>query len=444
MKHLSRVVWSEGMYLGPHQFQAQNRYFEDSLQFATSTLRFQPYGLTGVALDADALRNGTVSVLHARGLFSDGLAFHIPECDSAPPPRAIGEAFPPTREAVTILLAIPARDPRKANVSLSNGLDARFVAETRPIEDETTGGDERQVRLARKNVRLLLDSEPREGFETLPLARVVRDGAGHFTYDPRYVPPCVQISASERLMLLVRQLIEILGEKSARLALGSAKPGDYSPREIANFWLLHAVNTGLAALRHLWTAKRGHPEELFLELSRLAGALCTFGLQSHPNDLPTYDHERLGECFDALEQHIRTHLEIVVPTNCVTIPLEPVADYFWEGEVSDTRCLGRARWILGVQSSVGEAELITRTPQLVKICSSKFIGELVKRAMAGLTLTHLPAPPPAVPLRVEAQYFGIAKAGPFWDHIVQTRRVGIYVPGELPSPQLELLVVLDS
>jgi type VI secretion system protein ImpJ len=64
--------------------------------------------------------------------------------------------------------------------------------------------------------------------------------------------------------------------------------------------------------------------------------------------------------------------------------------------------------------------------------------------MAGLTLTHLPAPPPAVPVRVEAQYFGIAKAGPFWDHIVQTRRVGIYVPGELPAPQLELLVVLDS
>ena len=29
MKHLSRLVWSEGMYLGPHHFQAQSRYFED-------------------------------------------------------------------------------------------------------------------------------------------------------------------------------------------------------------------------------------------------------------------------------------------------------------------------------------------------------------------------------------------------------------------------------
>jgi type VI secretion system protein ImpJ len=30
MKYLSRVVWPEDMYLGPHHFQAQSRYFEDS------------------------------------------------------------------------------------------------------------------------------------------------------------------------------------------------------------------------------------------------------------------------------------------------------------------------------------------------------------------------------------------------------------------------------
>src|SRR5579875_3347737 len=32
MRNLSRVVWSEGMYIAPHHFQAQNRYFEDSVQ----------------------------------------------------------------------------------------------------------------------------------------------------------------------------------------------------------------------------------------------------------------------------------------------------------------------------------------------------------------------------------------------------------------------------
>ena len=88
--------------------------------------------------------------------------------------------------------------------------------------------------------------------------------------------------------------------------------------------------------------------------------------------------------------------------------------------------------------------MIARTPQLVKVCSSQFVAELVKRALPGCALTHLPVPPPAISARVDTQYFGVSKSGPCWDHILQTRRVGIYVPGELPEPELELLVVLES
>ena len=54
------------MHLGPHHFQAQSRYFEDSIHFATSSLWFAPFGLVGLELDTDALRNGTVSIVNAR------------------------------------------------------------------------------------------------------------------------------------------------------------------------------------------------------------------------------------------------------------------------------------------------------------------------------------------------------------------------------------------
>jgi type VI secretion system protein ImpJ len=434
------------MYLGPHQFQMQGRYFEDSIHFATSSLWFQSFGLTGCTLDHEALRNGTVSIVHARGILPDGMPFHMPDCDSLPAARSVAGVFPPTSDSVTVSLGIPQRRPQGPNCAIENGLeDARYFAEMRSVQDENTGRDERPVRIGRKNLRLFFDIEPADGHVLLPFARVKRDGSGHFIYDPEFVPPCLQISASEHLMLMLRRLIEILEAKSASLSRSSAAAGagEFSSREIANFWLVHAVNSALAPLRHLWISKRGHPEELFLELSRLAGALCTFALDSHPGTLAAYDHMHLGECFRALDRHIREHLEIIVPTNCITIPLKKVADCFYEGDVADTRCFGRARWVFGIHSEVGEAELIVRTPQLVKVCSARFVGELVRRAMAGLALTHLPVPPPAISARVEAQYFGISKDGPFWDHIVQTKRVGIYVPADLPGAELELLVVLD-
>ncbi len=439
------------MYLGPHHFQAQSRYFEDSIQFATGSLWFSSYGLAGLELDAEALQNGTVSVLHARGIFPDGLPFNLPESDTLPDPRAVADVFPPTADGMVVMLAIPPRKPNGFNCSLDangHGPDARYVAETRTLHDENTGGDERPVRLGRKNLRLVFDVEPVNDLLTLPLARVVRDGSGHFAYDPAFVPPVLQISSSQRLMTMTRRIIEILNEKSDTIGRrgsgGSSGMTEFSTREIANFWLLHAVNSALPPLQHMLVAKRGHPEELFVEMSRLAGALCTFALESHPRDLPLYDHANLTDCFDKLERHIRLHLETIVPTNCISIPLKPAGDYFYEGEVTDTRCLGRSRWVFAIRARMGEADLMAKTPALIKICTPPFVRELVKRALPGLTLTHQPVPPNAISVRTETEYFGISRSGPCWDHISKTRQIGVYVPGEFPSPEVEILVVLDN
>ncbi|MGH9791868.1 MAG: type VI secretion system baseplate subunit TssK [Candidatus Acidiferrales bacterium] len=460
MKNLSRVVWSEGMYLGPHHFQAQNRYFEDLINFTCGSMWYEPYGLVGCALDAEALRNGSISVAHARGVFPDGLAFHMPESDKLPEPKPMGDLFPPTREFVKVFLALPPRVPDGANCTIPaaegagvlapklNGAGTRYVAESRFLYDENTGRDEKQVQMGRKSIRLMVETEDTAGLTTLAIARVMRDGAGHFVYDPSFIPPLLQINASERLMMYGRRLVEILDEKAATFFRGRSGGmkfhAGFSSQEIAGFWFLHTVNSSLSTLRHLLMSKRGHPEELYMEMARLGGALCTFGLDSHPRTLPLYDHENLDLCFQALDEHLRKHLEVVVPTNCVSIPLTEVGRHTFQGEVRDQRCLGSSRWIVAVKSDLGEIDVISRAPRLVKLCSAKFLPELVKTALPGLILTHLPVPPSAIAPKVDYQYFGVNRAGSCWEHIVETRRVGFHVPAELPNASLEPLVVLDS
>jgi type VI secretion system protein ImpJ len=160
--------------------------------------------------------------------------------------------------------------------------------------------------------------------------------------------------------------------------------------------------------------------------------------------VPLYNHAQLDRTFEALDDHIRRHLEMVVPTNCVSIALRKTADYFYEGDVADTRCLGASRWVLAIRSPIGEVELISRTPQLVKLCSKLFVPELVKRALPGMPLAHLPVPPSAISARLDTQYFAVNRGGPCHEHINQTRQVGLYVPGEIPNPELELLVILEN
>ncbi len=448
MKQLSRVVWSEGMHLAPHHFQAQARYFEDTVHFATSALWFAGYGFAGCELDAEALKNGTVSLLHARGLFSDGLAFDMPQCDPLPAARNIADLFSPVSDRLNVFLSIPARRPGAAVVS-SNAEDraARFIAEPRTLHDENTGLDEKKVDLGRKNIALHLENELNDGWVSLPLARVMRDGTGHFMYDPEFIPPCLRLTASAWLQQVLRRLMEIMVEKSQSLA-PSAGAGElassFSQQELVGFWFRHCLNSSLAALRNLCYVKQGHPEEIYVELCRLAGALSTFALEARPGDLPLYDHDHLDRCLGELDAQIRFLLETVIPTNCVTIPLARSRNYFYAGEIRDTRVLGPSRWVFSIRCAIGEADLIRWTPQLVKICSEEFVPKLVQRALPGLTLTHMPAPPSAVSPRVEHQYFSISKQGPCWDHMVKTRRIGVYAPGELPEPEIGLHVILGA
>ncbi len=450
MKYLSRVVWSEGMYLGPHHFQAQNRYFEDSIRFATSALWFEAYGLVGCLLDPEALYNGTLSLIHARGVFPDGMTFHMPDSDEAPATRRIADLFPPAKDSLLVLLAVPARKPEGLNTSLSGVEDpnARFRSETVVLFDETTGRDEKPVTLGLKNIRLILESEASPELTSLPIARVLRDGAGHFIFDPDFIPPCLQISASDRLMQLSQRLVEVLEDKSSSFSRSNQANkrswAEFSTSDIANFWLLHTVNSALAPIRHQLLTRRGHPEELYSEMLRLAGALCTFALEGHPSDLPLYDHRNLGECFGKLDTHIRSHLETIAPSLFLTIPLIKRADYFYEATVTDTRCFGNSQWIFAISSSAGEVEVVSRTPRVIKLCSKSFVPELVKRALPGLDLIHLPVPPSSIPKKINYHYFSVNKSGPCWDHLLKTRVVGLYVPGDLPNPEVELFVVTEA
>ncbi len=450
-RRLSKVVWSEGMYLGPQHFQAQRQCYEDLIHFCSTSLWFEPYGLTGFTLDPESLRNGVVALSHARGIFPDGLIFHMTESDALPATRQIGDALPPTQESLQVMLGVPLLRPAGANCTLSPEdaiLTTRYVAEDQTLYDENTGENPRAVSLGRKNIRFVFGNEPTDGLSVLPLARIVRDATGSYIYDPAYIPPILLASASERLMMILHRLIEILDEKSASLSItrrGASKfQAGFSSGEVAGFWFVHTINSTLTVLRHLYKSERGHPEQVFSEMARLAGALCTFGMESHPQQLPLYDHQNLTQCFRLLDEHIRTHLELVVPTNCIRIPLQSTGRYSYEGEITDQRCLDRARWVLALNSNVGETELIAKAPRHVKLSSSGLLPELVKTALPGLGLTHLPMPPSAIAPKIDFQYFGVSRNGPVWEHIVQTRKVGVHVPGEFPNPELELLIVLES
>jgi type VI secretion system protein ImpJ len=388
-------------------------------------------------------------VLHASGVFPDGLAFELPNSDPPPEARNLQEVFPSTDAVLPLYLAVPGRRDNGFDCDLNTvASHTRYARMQRTLRDETNGIDEREIELGQKNIQIVTEAELTPDTQSIPFARVLRDGRGHLIYDEEFIPTCLRASASEQLMLLVKRLIETIGEKSATIARSARRHGRFeagsSALDVANYWFLHALHNAIPPLQHLSATKHAHPEELFIELSRLAGALCTFAVDSDPRTLPAYNHRDPGPAFRALDAHIKRHLEIVVPSNTITLNFHPSEPYIHEADVVDERCLRHARWVLGVRSSLGESDLLKLVPRLVKVCSSRFVPELVKRALPGMTLTHLPVPPTAIRAEVDMQYFVVETSGPCWEHILQTRKVGVYIPGEISQPEFDLTVIVEA
>ncbi|WP_310568704.1 type VI secretion system baseplate subunit TssK [Gemmatimonas sp.] len=460
-----RVVWEDGMHLAPQHFQAQRRYQEDQSSRTLDLLFPFAYGLSAVALDADALQNGTLALVHARGVLPDGTVFHTPDADPSPPPSALAERFSPTRDAHVVYLALPRWRTDAANVDHldeevgarepfdANATPLRFQAVEEMVIDESTGADPLRVRFAARNLRLLLDDERTDDFVSMPIGRIRRDGRGQFQVDGDFIPPVLQLAACDALLELTRRTVSLLEAKGSALSatMSSAPSGAaggaaaYVGNELATRWLLHAVRSADAPLRHLLLTRRAHPERLFLELSRLAGALSTFAMGAQFRDLPTYDHDHLTDVFAALELQLRAHLDVVISARAIVVPLAASTDVLHVATLSDARCFEPGtRWFLGVRADVGRAELVDRVQRLTKTCASKFVLELVRRAFNGLTTEHIPTPPAGLAPKPDLTYFELTLAGPCALSITDSREIGVYVPDALPGAYLEVAILLPS
>ena len=449
MRQMQKVLWSKGVLLTPQHLQLQDRFHEDSLSFLLSSLAFLPWGLSRVDFDRDALSGGSFVLASAAGIFPDGLAFDVPAADAAPPPKPIEDKWHPDQRSMLVYLAIPEDRPGGHNVGTgSASRAARYVAEVVMRRDENSGLAEKPIQVARKNLRLLVEGEALEGHITLPVARVIRTAAGTFELDAAYVPPLINISASEHLMGIARRLIELLSARSSSLSSSrrqrSRGLADFGIADVANFWLLYTVNTHLPGIRHVFETRQGHPAELFAAMLALGGALTTFSTSIHPRNLPEYDHANLSECFDKLDVMLRELLETVVPANHVSLPLRRTEPSVYATAIDQDRYLSATRMYLAVAADAKPEEIARRVPQLVKVSSADQIDRLIKRALPGLSLTHAPNPPSALPVRLDYQYFALETAGADWDAIRMARNLAVYAPSDLPNPRLELIILFPA
>lgn len=449
---IDRPLWAAGALLSPQQFQQQARWEAWTNECLAQLSLVHPWGVQALAFDLDALRLGKLKATQVRVRMPDGTLIDTDHADRLPPALELSRLLPDGAQSATLLLALPLEQANGNNCVLDGARadrPTRYRQDWRQVQD--IYGDEAQsIGVLEHQLSLRLDSDENGDYLTCPVARLARDGQGAWTLDLDYVPPLLSFAAHPGLLVQLDNLLTQLSAKRQRLMgmrrESNQRMADFAVADVSLFWLLNALNTYQPVLADLKAHPARHPEQVYLDLVKLAGSLLTFSLEHDIDKIPAYRHEHLAAVFPPLMSTISTLLEASLPSRVIALALEESGANRWQVTLNDARLREHdgADFYLSVRCRMPAAQLQIQFPRLCKVGSPDDVDRLVNAALDGIPLQPLSHVPAAIPLRLENQYFALDLSHATGRAMLAEGVCAFYVPGTLADVKLELFAVLRA
>lgn len=448
---IDRPLWTSGTLLSAQQFQQQARWEAWANEQLASLALAHPWGVKAVEFDTHALRLGKLKATRLSVRMPDGSPLDSQRVDRLPPGLELSRLRSEDARQMLVLLALPLEQANGNNCLMEEGpadRPTRYRQDWRPVQDLYT--DEVQsIAVLEHMLTLRLDNDDNGDYLTCPIARLVREGQGNWSLDPEYVPPLLSFSAHPGLLAQLDNLLTQLSAKRQRLMgmrrESNQRMADFAVADVSVFWLLNALNTYQPVLADLKAYPQRHPEQVYLELAKLAGSLLTFSLEHDIDKIPAYRHEQLETVFPPLMRCISTLLEASLPSRVIALALENSANR-WQVKLNDARLREPegADFYLSVRCRLPAAQLQDQFPRLCKVGAPADVDELINAALDGVPLKPLSQVPAAIPLRLENQYFALDLGHPKGQAMLAEGTFACYVPSTLEQVQLELFAVLRT
>lgn len=442
----AKLLWSEGLAIGPQQFQQLDRYHEARLQRLVSLINPHLWGVHAVTWNVDALANKSLRANSMSLVFQDGEIYESPLSDALPGAIDLSK-LPSDEHSFTFYAALPAIQAHGGNVS---SVGARYVQadiETPDLYSEAVSID---VAFLKKRVYLLSQLDPLHDYLAIPLVRLHRNGNGSFDIDTSFIPPGLTISAAPALQKMLDALIERMGAKIEALYSRHRQPGkntvEFHGGDASSFWMLNTLSTAGAALSHCASYRGHHPVHLFEKMMALAGGLMTFSRKYTLSDLPLYRHEDLAPGFGKLDYIIRDLIDTVLLSRYFPIALscDVQKNTHYHGMLDAKRIDRQTELCLAVNADMPALELVAAVPLQFKISSPDSIELLLARALPGVELRHMAQVPAEVPVRPNTYYFSIENKGSIYEAMIKAQAISIYVPSGIKGLKLELFGISSA
>lgn len=441
-----KILWGEGLFLRPQHFQAQDTRTAENTRKALLTANPHAWGFKTIELDLESLAAGMLRFTRLDAILPDGEFFSAPDCDQLPPPLALAPSI--TEDGKTVFfLALNHIKPHGGNATenLNDSGQARYLIVQTQARDLFTDATESEIATLSQIAHIKSEHDNRDQFICLPIARIRRTSSNSFELDGSFIPPSITLASAPQLHLMLRRQIDALLAKVDALYGFHREPSkniiEFRSGDIASFWLLHTLSSACAPLTHLLRNPQASPEQLFMELLRLAGGLLTFSKNHTLNDLPAYDHQSPGPCFARLDQILRELLDTVISTRFFAIALSQPKPSFFTGHLDSEKISPETAFYLSVSAAHSQSEIIETIPLRIKLGAPDDVEKLVLSALPGVRLNHAPQVPAAIPVRPGACYFELDTRGTLYERMLKAQSIMIYAPESYQDLSIELIAI---
>ena len=406
------VLWREGMFLCPQHFQAYSR--EVGHRVAAGDRAGNPacFGLYELDVDTDSLERDVFEVVRLRAILRDGTYLSLGS-NASVLQREFGESF--TGSSLLVYLGVVADQANVPQIGSSEERTYRFTVEELSVFDENERDSGQDLEFRTFNARLFFGDEDRSGFDTIPIARLIRVGQPEAVSAlcPKFVPPCVRVGAVRAFTDGLEELADQARSQSRDLAATLPDTTRLSSvqnaADLTGLVKLQAANRSTAILEQLCAVPDTSPATAYLELVRIAGDLAIFRPDRLVPEMPGFDQDRLDEVLQAIFESIRGLLgaQVAVPYDRVDfVEDKEQAGVLYAG-IPPEWMSANPGFYLGVeieQSHDQAAELVAAG---VKLLAPDDLEHVLQGVLPGVALRPLRLPPPAFPNRSDLHFFEI-------------------------------------
>ena len=450
MNNQQGIYWHQGMFLQPQHFQQAELHtqFQFKPVFEAGLPHF--WGVGALALAAAAIANGSVEVQSAQLLFPDRSYIEYPG-NAVIASRPFKSEWVDGDKPFTVYLGLKKLARQGVNVTEcatladAAGATTRFVSLDNPADtgDLLSDGPAAQVRSLLYVVSIFFDSEvgTLDGYELIPIARLVRDGETIKLSDS-FIPPCYALSGSAVLTGMIKDIRDELSGRARQLQQYKSpreiQKAEFDASNMVFLLALRSLNRATPYLFHLTEAVQVHPWLAYGALRQLIGEMSSFServnMLGESEDgtpgLPAYDHADLGKCFERVRRLIGSLLnEITVGPELLAIM--DYADGYYSAELQRGFFSQRNRFYLVLRTDAEPQRVIDAMRDDVRLAAREQMPQLLAHALPGLELLHLAQAPQGLPRRANSYYFRIEQMSQQWDEV---EREGILSLSWLDAP----------